>query len=438
MSGFYGGDTEQMRGQSSTCTGGAQRLAELISALSSTVEGVQWVGPDAESFRARWRSEAEGRAREAGETLRRLAQELEDHADEQDRASAGDGGGLLDIIADILPAPFPGPPMPLPIPGLPLGPDVTGPLRDALGDWFSGGGASGPQEFYGGPGYGDRGQMYDQGQPLGDWFNYNEDLAPGREIDIDAGHVDVHAGANYSAGMSGSTDPYGNMTGTIGARGSLEAGVDSRLNLPGGFGIDASGNVGIESYAEAGGTVGPDGYSVGARAGSGAYAEQSTAFTHDSGASAGMTQSAWVGADAHATAHSHVTRGADGEVNGITGGFSAGAFAGAEYKQNFEVNGPSGWFSVSGGASATAGAGADASGGYTISTDEVSFSAGGKFAEVIGVGGGGTISVSPNAIVESISPGDYNADDLIDSAQGAWDAGTSAVGDAVSSLNPFD
>ncbi|MGP9537756.1 WXG100 family type VII secretion target [Brachybacterium sp. AOP43-C2-M15] len=442
MSGFYGGDTEQMRGQSTACTGGAQRLAELISLLSSTVDGVEWVGPDAESFRASWHAEAEGRAREAGETLRRLARELEDHADEQDRASAGDGGGLLDILRDLLPGPFPFPgpimPLPLPIPGLPLGPDVVDRLGDAVGDWFSGGGATGPQEFYGGDGYGRRRQQYDQDQPLGDWFNYNEELAPGREIENEAGHVDVYAGANYSAGMSSSTDPYGNVTGRIGGRGSLEAGMDNHLNLPGGFGIDSSAAVGIEAYAEAGGTVGPDGYSVGARAGSGAYVENTTAITHESGASAGMTQSGWVGADAHATAHQHVTRNADGEVNGFSSGFSGGAFAGAEYKQEYEVNGPNGWFSVSGSASATAGAGASASGGYTISTDEISFNAGGKFAAELGLGGGGAISVSPNAIVESITPGDYNVDDAIDDVQGAWNSGTSAVGSAVSSLNPFD
>src|SRR5699024_599552 len=156
------------------------------------------------------------------------------------------------------------------------------------------------------------------------------------------------------------------------------------------------------------------GYSLGARAGSGAYGELSAALTHESGASVGTTQSYWVGADAHLTAHNNVTRNDDGEINGISGGFSGGAFVGAEVKQHFEVDGPHGGFSGSGGVSATAGAGVDASGGYTLSTGEISVSAGGRFAEVLGVGGGGTISVSPNAIVEWITPGDYNVDDAID------------------------
>lgn len=449
MSGFYGGDTEQIRGQSSVCTGGAQRLAELITTLSTTVDAVEWQGPDAESFREQWHSAAEAKARSAADTLERLARELDQHAEEQDDASA-DEGGILGVLRDLLdgPIPFGNPllPLPFPIPGLPIGPGLPGlpfgpglpgmPGGPSFGDWLSGGGASGPQGFYGGDDYGSRGTRYG-GEQLGDGFNWQKDLLPGREVENEAGYVDVHAGVDYSAGMKGGTDQYGNMTGSLGARGSLEAGIDEHLNLPGGFGIDASGKVGAEAYVEAGGTVGPDGYSVGARAGSGLYAENSTALTHESGASAGMTQSAWVGADAHATAHQNVTRNADGEVNGISSGFSAGAFAGAEYKQDYSVNGPHGWFSVSGGVSATAGAGADASGGYTISTDEISFNAGGKFAAELGLGGGGAVSVSPNAIVESITPGDYNVDSAIDDVQGAFNSAKSTVGDAVDSITPW-
>lgn len=455
MSGFYGGDTEQMREQSTACTGGAQRLAELLATAGSLVASVEWQGPDADAFRERWHSDAEATGRSAADLLERLAHELEQHAEEQDEASSGDGGGgLLDTLRDLLDGPFPfaGPvmPLPFPIPGLPIGPGMPGlpagpgfpilpgmPGGPSFGEWFSGNGGSGPQGFYGGDGYGSRGTRYGDEQ-LGDAFNWQQDLLPGREIENEAGYLDVHAGADYSVGMQGSTDPYGNMTGSLGARGSLEAGIDEHLNLPGGFGIDASGNVGVEAYAEAGGTIGPDGYSLGARAGSGAYGELSAALTHESGASVGTTQSYWVGADAHLTAHNNVTRNDDGEINGISGGFSGGAFVGAEVKQDFEVNGPHGWFSVSGGVSGTAGAGVDASGGYTLSTDQISVSAGGRFAEVLGVGGGGTISVSPNAIVESITPDDYNVDDAIDDVQGAWDSGTSAVGDAVSAINPFD
>lgn len=446
MSAFFGGDTEQMRGHSAVCSKDAQRLAELIATAGATVAAVEWQGTDAEGFRERWNSEAEATARSATDLLMRLARELEGHAEEQDETSSADGGGILGALRDLLDGTFPfgGPvmPLPFPIPGVPIVPGLPGlpglPGGPSFGEWLSGGGATGPQGFYGGDGYGDRGTKYDETQPLGDWLNINEDLAPGREVENEAGYLDVHAGANYSAGAHSSTDPYGNMTGVIGGRGSLEAGVDTHLNLPAGLGIDASGAVGAEAYLEGGGTIGPDGYSLGARAGSGLYAENSAALTHESGASVGMTQSGWVGADAHATAHSHVTRNADGEINGVSGGFSGGAFAGAEYKQNFKVDGPNGWFSVSGGASATGGAGADASGGYTLSTDQISINAGGKFAAAIGVGGGGTISVSPNAIVESITPGDYNVDSAIDDVQGAWNSTTSAAGDALSAVNPFD
>ena len=448
MSGFYGGDTEQMREQSSRCTGGAQRLADLITTAGAAVAAAEWQGPDADAFRERWHSDAEGKGRSTAELLERLARELEKHAEEQDEASASDGGGLGGLLGGPFP---PVMPLPFPIPGLPIGPGMPGlpagpgfpllpgmPGGPTFGEWFSGNGGSGPQGFYGGDGYAGRGQMYHEDQQLGDTFNWNEDLAPGREIDMEEGYLDFHAGSNYSVGAHSNTDPYGNVTGVVGARGSLEAGVDARLNLPGGFGVDASGAVGMEAYGEAGGTIGPDGYSLGARAGGGLYAENSAALTHESGASLGMTQSAWVGADAHAAAHSHFTRNEDGEVNGFSGGVSAGAFAGAEYRQDYHVEAPNGWFSVSGGAAATAGAGADASAGYTVSTDEVSLSLGGKFAAELGVGGGGTISVNPNAIVESATGGEYNVDDIIDGAQGAWDSATSTAGSALSAVNPFD
>lgn len=442
MSGFFGGDTETMRQQASACTAGAQRLAELIESATSSVDGVSWVGTDAESFRESWHSGPATTAREAAETLRRLAQELQDHAEEQDETSSGDDGGLLGMLRDLFPGPImiPGPlmPLPAPIPGLPLGPGVNGSLSEALDGWFTGNGGTGPQDFYGDPGYGDRGQMYGQDRPVGDQFTWNPDLLPGREFESDKGYIDVHAGANYSAGMNGSTDEYGNMTGTVGARGSLEAGIDEHVDLGSGFGADASMKVGMESYAEAGGTVGPDGYSVGARAGSGIYAEQSAGITHESGASAAMSQSYFVGAEAHANAYQHVTRNADGQVNGFSSGFDAGAFAGAEVSQKFEATSPGGWFSASGGVTEAAGAGGSASAGYTVSTDEVSFSAGGKIAAELGLGGLGSVSMNPNAIVDSFTPGDYNVDDAISDARGSWDAASSTVGSAAKSLNPFD
>src|SRR5699024_2186393 len=131
MSGFYGGDTEQMREQSTACTGGAQRLAELLATAGPLVASVEWQGPDADAFRERWHSDAEATGRSAADLLERLVHELEQHAEEQDEASSGDGvGGLLDTLRDLLDGPFPfaGPvmPLPFPIPGLPIGPGMPG------------------------------------------------------------------------------------------------------------------------------------------------------------------------------------------------------------------------------------------------------------------------------------------------------------------------
>src|SRR5690625_3815997 len=62
------------------------------------------------------------------------------------------------------------------------------------------------------------------------------------------------------------------MSGTIGLRGGMELGADARLNGPDGTGIETSSQIGMEAYAEAGGTIGPDGLALGASAGSGVYA----------------------------------------------------------------------------------------------------------------------------------------------------------------------
>lgn len=424
MSGFYGGDTEQMRAHAQACTLQARRLEELVEQLTATIGSVAWEGPDADAFRDRWQGEVAPQLDGRGAEMRARGDELERHAEEQDDASTQ--GGLLGLLQDLLDGPFPPLlPLPMPVPGVPLGPGIL----DQLQSWASGGGATGPQGFYGDPGYGGRGDVFGQDRPVGEQFVVNPTAWDGREIETDNGWVDGYAGLNYSAGTNVTTDEYGNTTGTIGARGSAEAGVNTHAELPGGFAMDSGMRIGIESYAEAGGTVGPDGFSVGAGAGSGAYAEQTASVSHESGASAGMTQSYYVGAEAHANAYAHVTRNSEGEVNGWTSGFDASAFAGAEVTQTFSATSPGGWFSAETSISEQAGAGVGLGAGNTISTDQVSVTVGGSVAEGLGLGGATTIGFNPNAIVESISPGDYNVDDAIDDAQGAFDAGADWVED---------
>ncbi|UVY83570.1 hypothetical protein NLU66_15320 [Brachybacterium sp. NBEC-018] len=424
MSGFYGADTEQLREQAGACLRGSGTLRDLIGTTSAMVGAVEWTGPDAEAFRERWQSEVRAQLTARADALRARADELTAQAEEQDGASDGDGSGGGGPFGSPLPFPFP-----LPGPGGPW--ENPGPFDRANLP-------KGPQEFYGDPGYGTRGQMYGQQRPVGEQFTWTDDLLPGQEISNGTGTLDAHAGVNYSVGASLTEDPYGNHTGTVGARGSLEAGVDTHLNGPFGTGIDASARVGAESYAEAGGTVGPDGYSFGAKAGSGLYASQSATVDGPLGTSGTLTQDYFVGANADASRYAHLTRNEDGQANGVTFGGGANAFAGGQVTQKFEQTGPFGWFSGSTSISEKAGAGAGASGGATISTDEVSVNVGGQLAVELGLGGTTSLAVHPNAIVNTFTPGDYDLDDAISDASGAFDGARDAVGSTVSAINPFD
>lgn len=93
--GFQGADTEQLRTHRELLRTRAQSLSELRERLEPAVmdESI-WRGPDAEAFRARWSSETASLFSEVTSGLGERSGELERHADEQDEASAGDGGGV--------------------------------------------------------------------------------------------------------------------------------------------------------------------------------------------------------------------------------------------------------------------------------------------------------------------------------------------------------
>lgn len=96
---FWGSETESVRAHAERLAGGGAALEQMTTRLGTLVDGVAWIGQDAEQFRARADSEAKSPLREAVDRLRLLAQELEREADEQDHASAPDGvggGGQVD------------------------------------------------------------------------------------------------------------------------------------------------------------------------------------------------------------------------------------------------------------------------------------------------------------------------------------------------------
>ncbi len=96
---FQGMDTEQVTGQSEALARAAQRLEGLLGELDGSVRSVAWVGADADAFREQW-----GSTRRAGESLvmpglEDRSRELQQHVEEQDRASEdGDGGWFGDMM----------------------------------------------------------------------------------------------------------------------------------------------------------------------------------------------------------------------------------------------------------------------------------------------------------------------------------------------------
>ena len=96
---FQGMDTEQVTGQSEALARAAQRLEGLLGDLDGSVRSVAWVGPDADAFREQW-----GSTHREGESLvlpglEDRSRELQQHVEEQNRASEdGDGGWFGDMM----------------------------------------------------------------------------------------------------------------------------------------------------------------------------------------------------------------------------------------------------------------------------------------------------------------------------------------------------
>ena len=431
MSGFFGADTEQLRSQAEACQRSAGTLHDLIGTTSALIASVEWTGADADAFRDRWASEVRGRLTERAEALQKLSDELDVHAEEQDITSEVDGGGAaFPPFGTPMPFPFPFPlpgPLPIPLPGplpFPLpGPGGTGP-----------GGGGGSPYFYGDEGYG-TGNAAGDARPVGE-HDAGGSHWDGREIEGKYGHLDGYANTRASMGTNTTVDEFGNTTHTAGARSGAEIGFDGQLNGPLGTSVAADGRLGAEAYGEAGVTYG-DGFSAGAGAGVGAYGDASATVTGPMGRSDTVGVSGYAGAEAHANAYSHATRNDEGNISGWSVGFDGGAFAGAKADADFTSVSPGGWMTTSASFGVQAGAGVGGGAGAVVSTDTVGFSVSGDLAAGLGLEGDLAISVSPNNIVDTFTPGDYNLDDAISDASGAFDSATSAVGDAVDSITPW-
>ncbi len=95
MSGMLGMDTQEVLRHSDAVWRAEGMLRARIDHLDRTISGLEsfWQGPDAEAFRSAWVTVHHEAVASHLERLRRSADELSRHADEQEHASAADGGG---------------------------------------------------------------------------------------------------------------------------------------------------------------------------------------------------------------------------------------------------------------------------------------------------------------------------------------------------------
>ena len=91
MNGFWGADTEALRTMGTVRSRRAEALADLETLLTSTIDSIEWIGEDADRFRADWSGIVRPSLQDQEVALRQHARRLVQHADEQEEASAPDG-----------------------------------------------------------------------------------------------------------------------------------------------------------------------------------------------------------------------------------------------------------------------------------------------------------------------------------------------------------
>lgn len=89
---MFGADVAQLRQAAAQFDRHAQQLDADRMTVGNAIRISAWVGPFATSFRMQWDSEHSRRMHDAAMRLRDAAQKLRSNADEQERASAADGG----------------------------------------------------------------------------------------------------------------------------------------------------------------------------------------------------------------------------------------------------------------------------------------------------------------------------------------------------------
>lgn len=93
MNAFFGADTEALRAIGSAFARRADLLADIESQLMAAIERAEWIGEDADAFRAEWTGRVRPRLQDCSIDVRHRARRLIQHADAQDHVSSPDSLG---------------------------------------------------------------------------------------------------------------------------------------------------------------------------------------------------------------------------------------------------------------------------------------------------------------------------------------------------------
>lgn len=84
---FKGMNPEEGREVASAITEAGQQILDVIDGITSTVNSVEWVGPDYDNYQGDWNGFVSGAVTGVVDGLKAKSDELNTHADEQDQTS---------------------------------------------------------------------------------------------------------------------------------------------------------------------------------------------------------------------------------------------------------------------------------------------------------------------------------------------------------------
>jgi uncharacterized protein YukE len=84
---LFGADIEQVQQLSTQLNAKASDIQSIISQLSSAINSVSWVGPDAERFRSDWQGQHVAQLKQVVSALQTASQNARRNAQEQQSAS---------------------------------------------------------------------------------------------------------------------------------------------------------------------------------------------------------------------------------------------------------------------------------------------------------------------------------------------------------------